>query len=84
MNQWKMNSVDFKRLLEDVQDFKCALTGLPLLPENVEIAYKIPPPRGKIAASNVYLVHKSIIKLAREYSSEEILTLARLVVATHG
>lgn len=84
MTDWKMNSADFKRLLEDVQNYKCALTGLPLLPENVEIAYRVPLPRGKVAASNVHLVHNSIIRLARHHSPEEIIALARLIVGTHG
>lgn len=81
MSSWKMNSADFKRLLEEIQDFKCAITGLPLLPENVEIAFKKPLSRGgQKAAANVHLVHKSIIKLAREYTIEEITALAKAIL----
>ena len=82
MTQWKMNSAEFKRLLEDVQDYKCAITGLPLLPENVEIAYKRPLSKGgKIAVDNVHLVHQSILKLARDYTPEEIKALALAIVS---
>lgn len=81
MTTWKMKSQDFKRLLEDVQDYKCAITGLPLLPENVEIAFKRPISRGgQKAAANVHLVHNSIIKLAREYTQEEIVALAKAIL----
>ena len=81
MSTWKMKSSDFKRLLKDVQDYKCAITGLPLLPENVEIAFKRPISRGgQKAAANVHLVHNSIVKLAREYTQEEIVALAKAVL----
>lgn len=85
MSTWKMNSADFKRLLEDVQDFKCGITGLPLLPENVEIAFQKPLSRGgQKAAANVHLVHNSIIKLAREYTQEEIVALAKAILGIRG
>ena len=85
MSQWKMNSADFKRLLEDVQDYRCAITGLPLLPENVEIAFKTPLSRGgNIALSNVHLVHSSVIKLAREHTIQEIRAIAKAIVKHEG
>ncbi len=82
MSQWKMNSADFKRLLEDVQDYRCAITGLPLLPENVHIALKTPLKRGgQVALSNVYLVHESVAKLTKGLTQEEIRSLAKLIIA---
>lgn len=84
MSQWKMNSADFKRLLEDVQDYRCAITGLPLLPENVEIAFKTPLSRGgSIALSNVHLVHNSVIKLAREHTIQDR-AIAKAIVEYEG
>jgi vacuolar-type H+-ATPase subunit C/Vma6 len=85
MSQWKMNSADFKRLLEDVQDYRCAITGLPLLPENVEIAFKTPLSRGgSVALTNVHLVHNSVIKLAREHTIQEIRAIAKAIVQYGG
>lgn len=81
MSQWKMNSADFKHLLEEVQDYKCAITGLSLLPENVVISFKNPLSKGgKVALSNVCLVHESISKLTKEYTHAEIRVIARAIV----
>lgn len=85
MSKWSMTSEYFKHLLEEVQDYKCAITGLPLMPDNVCIIPKIPRARGgKPGPNNVQLVHESIVKLAREYTAEEILALSRIVVANNG
>ena len=82
MKQWKLKMEDFRSLLEDKQDYKCALTGLPLLPENVHIALKMPLKRGgKAALSNVYLVHESIAKLTKDLTQEEIRSLAKAIIA---
>ena len=82
MKQWKLNMEDFRSLLEDKQDYKCALTGLPLLPENVHIALKTPLKRGgKAALSNVYLVHESVAKLTRDHTRDEIRALAKAIIA---
>ena len=82
MKHWKLNMEDFRSLLEDKQDYKCALTGLPLLPENVHIALKMPLKRGgKAALSNVYLVHESIAKLTKDLTQEEIRSLAKAIIA---
>ncbi len=82
MTQWKMNSADFKRLLEDIQDYKCAITGLPLLPENVVISFKTPLSKGgKVALSNVCLVHECISKLAKDYTHDEIKVIAKAIVS---
>ena len=81
MSQWKMTADYFKYLLEEVQDYKCALTGLPLLPENVWIMPKVPRERGgKLGPDNVYLVHECIAKLARDFTRDEILATSRAVV----
>lgn len=85
MSQWKMTSEYFKYLLEEVQDYKCALTGLPLLPENVWIMPKIPRERGgKPGPDNVYLVHSCIAKLARDFTPDEILATCKAAIEFHG
>ena len=81
MSQWKMTAAHFKHLLEEVQDYKCAITGLPLLPENVWILPKMPRAKASsLGPDKIYLVHESVATLAREYSAEEILTLSKAVV----
>lgn len=81
MKHWKLNMEDFRSLLEDKQDYKCALTGLPLLPENVHIALKTPLKRGgKAALSNVYLVHESVAKFTKELTQAEIIAIAKAIV----
>lgn len=84
MSQWKMTAAHFKHLLEEVQDYKCNLTGLPLTPQNVCIALKIPRSRGgKLGPENVHLVHESIAKLAREYPVNEVIQICTAVAKLH-
>lgn len=81
MSQWKMTAAHFRYLLEEVQDYRCAITGLPLLPENVWILPRIPRCNAsQLGPENVYLVHESIAPLAREYSHDEIVAIAKAVL----
>lgn len=81
MSNWKMTSAHFKYLLEEVQNYKCAITGLPLMPDNVWIILIIPRSKGtKPGPNNVQLVHESIVRLAREYTKEEILILCEIIL----
>jgi hypothetical protein len=81
MSNWRMTSAHFKYLLEEVQNHKCAITGLPLMPDNVWI---IPiTPRSKVTKAgpnNIQLVHESIVRLAREYSKQEILIVCEIIL----
>ena len=84
MSQWKLTAAHFKHLLEDVQNYRCPFTGLPLIPDNVHIALKTPRSRGgKPSPENVHLVHESIVKLAREYPVEEVIQICK-IVAKHN
>lgn len=81
MSNWTMTSAHFKHLLEEVQNYKCAITGLPLMPDNVWIIPVIPRSKGsKPSPNNVQLVHESIVRLAREYTKQEILILCEIIL----
>jgi len=82
MSKWSMNAAHFKYILEEVQDYKCAISGLPLLPENTCIALKVPKSYGgKPKPDNIQLVHESIVKLAREYPAHEVIEICKIVAA---
>lgn len=81
MSKWSMTSEYFKHLLEEVQNYKCAITGLPLMPDNIWIIPIEPRSKGtKPGPNNVQLVHESIVRLAREYTKEEILILCEVIL----
>lgn len=85
MSKWRMNSQDFWHLLEVEQDYKCRLTGWDLTPATTMITHKIPlAKKGKHVRSNVSLVHRSIVQLARELTEAEIVALAAAVIRTRG
>jgi hypothetical protein len=81
MKKWTMTTKDFHHLLEVEQEFRCALTGLDLTPDTVTIVHKIPMKKGgKHVLANVHLVHKSIAKLAKDHTLDELLVISQAVV----
>jgi len=79
-----MTAAHFRYLLEEVQDYKCSITGLELLPGNTCIALKIPRSRrGKPGPENIQLVHESIVQLARELPLNEVIEVCKIVVTNN-
>lgn len=84
MSTWQMTAAHFRYILEDVQDYRCNISGLELLPENTCIALKIPRSRkGKPGPDNIQLVHESIVQLARDLPVNEAVEICK-IVAKHN
>ena len=73
MKRWKMTAVDFYKLLREIQDYRCFLSGRELQPENTSIVLKVPMHQGGIKQfDNICLVDSTLAALARRYSIAEI------------
>jgi hypothetical protein len=80
-DRYVFRAQDFYALLEK-QEYKCALTGRTLTPENTSAEHIVPIRRGgKHELANIFLVDDAIAKLKRYATVEEIFTLAREIVA---
>lgn len=74
----------FWRLMEQ-QDYKCALTGRELTPDNTEVELKEPfRTTGRTEFENHYLVTKDVAHMARYLSEEEIVKVAIDIVERRG
>lgn len=81
MSKWRMTAAHFRYLLEDVQDYRCNISGMPLEPSTVWIMPIIPRSKGgKPGPNNVQLLHESVVKLARNYTKEEIIFICKTVM----
>ena len=74
----------FYELLEK-QEYKCAITGRELTPENTT-AEHITPLRsgGKHGLDNIYLVDDKASKIKRYLTEDEVINLASDIIATRG
>lgn len=77
MSRWRMGTQDFLHLLEVEQDYRCALTGWELTPDNVAIVDKV---RGIRSLANTALVHQDVEKLVKEHGFERSLAISRAIV----
>ena len=83
--KYKFTAKDFWKIVEEKQNFKCALTGRLLEPNNTEIELKRPLAKGgKVSIDNHYAVDMAISKLARYFTEEEIINLAAEVIQYRG
>lgn len=81
MTKWRMNTKDFMFLLESEQDYKCALTGWDLSPDNFEIVARV---KGRRSLANTALVHQDVAKLVKDLGFERAIEVCRAVVAGAG
>ena len=81
MDRWIMRSKDFYEILEEKQQYRCALTGWELTPQNTRISHIVPLREGgKHEKSNVQLIHEVVATLAREQSKEKLYQICCSVV----
>lgn len=78
MSKWRMNTRDFMFLLESVQDYRCALTGWTLTPDNFELVDKV---KGIRSLANTALVHQDVGKLAKDLGFARAIEVCKAVVA---
>lgn len=80
-NRFVFRAAHFYALLEQ-QEYRCALTGRELTPENTSAEHIIPLRKGgKHELANIFLVDDAVAKLKRYYSDEEVILLAHELVA---
>jgi len=83
-NRFVFRAAHFYALLEQ-QEYRCALTGRELTPENTSAEHIIPLRKGgKHELSNIFLVDDAVAKLKRYYSDDEVIRLARELVTHAG
>lgn len=83
-NRFVFRAAHFYALLEQ-QEYRCALTGRELTPENTSAEHIIPLRKGgKHELSNIFLVDDAVAKLKRYYSDDEVIQLARELVTHAG
>lgn len=81
MKKWKMVAADAYHLLTVEQNFRCALSGRALRPQNTSIVHKVPRLKGgKHQLSNIYLVDSSLASLARKHSYGEIIKICECIL----
>jgi 5-methylcytosine-specific restriction endonuclease McrA len=70
------------RRLVEMQDFRCAVTGLKLEPEDANLDHIVPiAAGGKHVMGNVQIVHKVINQMKSTLPQDEFLEWCRRVVA---
>lgn len=75
---------DFWNLMKE-QDYKCALTGRELTPDNTEVELRVPfKSVGRTEFSNHYIVVRQLAYTARHVSEEEIVELAADIIRYRG
>lgn len=73
MSAWNLTAKEFYRILKDIQDYRCFLSGKELDPDSTSIVFKVPLSKGgKREPENVCLVHSMLAPLARRFSVAEI------------
>ena len=69
------------RRLVEMQDHKCALTGIPLAPDDANLDHIVPiASGGKHQMGNVQVVHKTINHMKSTVPQEEFIEWCRRVV----
>ncbi len=78
--EYTFRAEDFYKMREE-QDDKCWLSGVKLDQNTCDISHKTPLSKGgKHEYKNIALVHKDLVKLARQLTDKEILKYAKLIV----
>jgi hypothetical protein len=79
--------LDYIRGLLVRQGARCAITGLPLVPVDVNADHILPLSRTKLSPTmgkeNVWLVHKSVNAMKGTLTYDELVEMARLILAHH-
>lgn len=69
------------------QGARCAITGIPLVPANVNADHIVPLSRAKLSPgmgkNNIWLVHKTVNAMKGTMTYEELVEMARLILAHH-
>lgn len=66
------------------QQFKCALSGLPLEPETASLDHIVPIARGgEHCIENIWIVHQQVNAAKGSMTTDEFITLCRAVSAAH-
>jgi hypothetical protein len=82
--RYRFRAEDFWNLIKE-QDYKCALTGRELTPENTEVELRDPSRvEGRGELENLYLVVRSVAHMARYEREREIIELAVEIVTNRG
>ena len=82
--RYRFRSEDFWNLIQG-QEYKCALSGRELTPENTEVELRDPARlEGRGEMENLYLVIRPLAQMARYVSERDIIELAAAIVATRG
>ena len=82
--KYRFNAKDFYRK-KDEQEERCALTGVELQPHTCDIAHIAPLHKGgEHCYENIELVHRDVVKWARELTDDEILEYAVMIVEHLG
>ncbi len=87
----KLKGEDFKstdrptakriRRLVEMQDYRCALTGIPLAPDDANLDHIVPiAAGGKHQMNNVQVVHKTINQMKSTLAQDEFVEWCRHVV----
>lgn len=79
--------LDHIRGLVVLQSGKCAITGLPLDPQEVNADHVIPLSRKEkspsVGADNIWLVHKKVNAMKGTMTYDEMVDMAKLIIKHH-
>ena len=82
--RYRFRADDFWTLIKG-QDYKCALTGRELTPENTEVELRDPYlTKGRGEHANLYLVIRPLAQMARYVSERDIVELAAEIIRARG
>ena len=82
--RYRFRAEDFWTLIQG-QNYKCALTGRELTPENTEVELRDPNlENGRGEHANLYLVIRSLAHVARYVPENEIVELAAEIIKARG
>lgn len=82
--RYKFRAEDFWNLIQG-QEYKCALTGRELTPENTEVELRDPAKLdGRGEPDNLYLLIRPLAQMARYTAEREIIELAAAIIETRG
>ncbi|MCR9143377.1 MAG: hypothetical protein NXI24_14080 [bacterium] len=82
--RYKFRAEDFWKLIQG-QEYKCALSGRELTPENTEVELKDPAKlEGRGEPDNLYLLIRPLAQMARYTEEREIVELAAAIIETRG
>lgn len=82
--RYKFRAEDFWNLIQG-QEYRCALSGRELTPENTEVELRDPARiEGRGEMENLYLLVRPLAQMARYTSERDIIELAASIIATRG